>query len=253
MFNTLMSFVGAASVAILACGSGAQAAAVPATISAAVADASRPAADRERDANRRPAELIAFAGLKRGEHVAELLPGTGYFTRIFSKIVGDTGVVYALVPPPRPNAPPGAPSMGAAAEAIAADPNYKNVRVVPLTSPAPELVDLVWTSDNYHDLHNRPNADLAAFNKTVFDELKPGGTYMVIDHAAAAGAGTSVTGTLHRIDIESVKSEVLAAGFKLAGESDVLRNPDDPHTASIRDASIRGRTDQFVLKFVKPK
>jgi predicted methyltransferase len=252
MLHRLLSFASAASVAMLAFATASQAA-VPAAISAAVADTNRPAADKERDANRKPAEVIAFAGIKKGEHVAELLPGGGYFTRIFSKVVGPTGVVYALVPPPRPDAPPGAPSMGATAEAIAADPNYKNVRVAPITGPAPEPVDLVWTSDNYHDLHNRPNADLAGFNKTVFDELKPGGTYIVIDHAAAPGAGTTATNTLHRIDVDSVKSEVEAAGFKLAGESKVLHNPDDPHTANVRDPSIRGKTDQFVLKFVKPK
>ena len=86
-----------------------------------------------------------------------------------------------------------------------------------------------------------------------FNALKPGGTYIVVDHAAAPGAGTSVTSTLHRIDPEAVKSEVTAAGFVLAGESVVLRNPQDPHTAQVRDPSIRGKTDQFILKFRKPK
>jgi predicted methyltransferase len=111
----------------------------------------------------------------------------------------------------------------------------------------------VWTSQNYHDLHNRPNADLAAFNKNVFDSLKPGGTYIVLDHAAEAGSGTRDTSTLHRIDPEVVKTEVTAAGFKLEGQSDVLKNPQDPHTANVRDPSIRGKTDQFILKFRKPK
>jgi predicted methyltransferase len=225
---------------------------VPAVITEAVADKSRPAEDQARDANRKPAEVLAFAGVHRGEHVAELLPGGGYFTRIFAKVVGDKGVVYAITPPPRPNAPAGAPDPAAAVNLIAAE--NKNVKVVPLNPEklAPEPVDLVWTSDNYHDIHNRPNADLGAFNKAVFDALKPGGIYIVIDHAAAPGAGTSVTSTLHRIDPETVKSEVAAAGFKLVDESTVLKNPDDPHTAGVRDPSIRGKTDQFVLKFRKP-
>jgi predicted methyltransferase len=230
--------------------------AVPAAVRAAVADPNRPDADKQRDADRKPAESVAFAGIKKGDHVADLLPGGGYFTRIFSKIVGDKGVVYALVPPPRPNAPPGAPDFAAPLNAIAADPNYKNVRVAPINQGGaltPEPVDVVWTSLNYHDLHNRPNADLHAFNQSVFNALKPGGTYIVVDHAAAPGAGTSVTSTLHRIDPEAVKSEVTAAGFVLAEESDVLRNPQDPHTAQVRDPSIRGKTDQFILKFRKPK
>jgi predicted methyltransferase len=222
---------------------------IPAAISAAVADAGRPDEDKQRDANRKPAETIAFAGVKKGDHVAELLPGRGYFTRILSKVVGDKGVVYALVPPQRPNGPDPA---AAIAPVAAAD---KNVKVATLGQDklAPEPVDVVWTSQNYHDLHNRPNADLAAFNKNVFDALKPGGTYIVLDHTAEAGSGTRDTSTLHRIDPETVKAEVTAAGFKLEGSSDVLKNPQDPHTAGVRDPSIQGKTDQFILKFRKPK
>jgi predicted methyltransferase len=225
---------------------------VPAAVSAAVADSARPAADKERDANRKPAEVVAFAGIKSGDHVAELLPGGGYFTRIFSKVVGDKGVVYAITPMRRPDAPAGAPDPAAGANAIAAD--YKNVKVSTLNPEklAPEPVDLVWTSLNYHDVHNRPNADLGAFNKAVFDALKPGGTYIVIDHAAEKGSGTRDTSTLHRIDPDVVKKEVTAAGFTFEGESNVLRNSQDPHTAGVRDASIRGKTDQFVFKFKKP-
>jgi predicted methyltransferase len=257
MLRGVISLALAGCVALLTVGPQARAAdAVPAAVRAAVADPNRPDTDKQRDADRKPAESVAFAGIKKGDHVADLLPGGGYFTRIFSKIVGDKGVVYALVPPPRPNAPPGAPDFAAPLNAIAADPNYKNVRVAPINQGGaltPEPVDVVWTSLNYHDLHNRPNADLHAFNQSVFNALKPGGTYIVVDHAAAPGAGTSVTSTLHRIDPEAVKSEVTAAGFMLAGESDVLRNPQDPHTAQVRDPSIRGKTDQFILKFRKPK
>jgi predicted methyltransferase len=225
---------------------------IPAAVTAAVADKGRPDADKERDANRKPAEVVAFAGIKKGDKVVELLPGGGYFTRIFSKVVGDKGVVYALAPPRRPDAPAGAPDPAAAVTAIAAD--YKNVKVGSITDGkwAPEPVDVVWTSDNYHDVHNRPNADLMAFNKNAFDALEPGGTYIVIDHAAAAGSGLRDTSTLHRIDPEVVKSEVTAAGFTFAGQSDALHNPGDPHTAGVRDPSVRGKTDQFVFKFRKP-
>jgi predicted methyltransferase len=250
-------FMAAALVAAPFLGSGAWAAGkIPAPIAAAVADTSRPATDTGRDAARKPAEMLALAGVKPGETVAELLPGGGYFTRMLSLVVGPKGHVYALNPPPRPNPAGGAP-MPSPIETLASDPHYGNISVLPLSAimadpPTAPKVDLVWTSDNYHDLHNQPNADLAAFNRHVFDTLKPGGVYIVIDHAAAPGHGAGDTGTLHRIDAETVKSEVQSVGFKLAGSSDAAHNPDDPHTANVRDPSIRFHTDEFALKFVKP-
>jgi predicted methyltransferase len=228
----------------------------PDVISTAIADASRPDADKQRDANRKPAETLAFAGVKPGDRVAELLPGAGYFTRLFSKIVGPGGRVYALVPAPSPDAPPDALDRAARVKAIAADPNYPNVSVVvePFAQlKAPEPVDLVWTSQNYHDLHNFPGVDVAVFNQMVFEALKPGGTYLVLDHAAEPGSGVRDTATLHRIDSETVKKEVLAAGFVFAGGSDVLRQADDSHAVKVFDPSVRGKTDQFILKFRKPK
>ncbi|MEJ1962357.1 MAG: methyltransferase [Gammaproteobacteria bacterium] len=246
----------ALAVVLLSSTTGAFAAApkVPAAVSAAVADAGRPQADKDKDSGRKPAESVAFAGIKKGEKVADLLPGQGYFTRIFSKVVGDSGVVYAVPPPPRPNAPAGAPNP---MEVLAADPAYKNVKVVtssPMDLKLPEPVDVVWTSLNYHDLHNAPNDAISAFNKGVFNALKPGGTYIVIDHAAAPGSGARDTSALHRIDPEVVKTEVTAAGFVLAAEGDFLKNPADPHTANVHeDGPLRWHTDQFILKFTKPK
>ncbi len=235
---------------------------IPAPVAAAVADSSRPAADTDRDAARKPAEMVAFAGVKRGQQIVELLPGGGYFTRILSLTVGPKGHIYALGFPPRPapaggSAPAMAMSMASPLDMLAKDPHYPNITVLTIAAlntdpPGVPQVDLVWTSDNYHDLHNGPTADIAAFNKHVFSVLKPGGVFVVIDHAAAAGHGTSDTSTLHRIDPEAVKTEVEAAGFKLAGSSDAAHNPDDPHTAAVRDGSIRGHVDQFALKFVKP-
>lgn len=228
----------------------------PDAISASVADANRPESDKERDANRKPAETLAFAGVHPGDRVAELLPGAGYFTRLFSKTVGAGGHVYALVPAPSPTAPADALDRAARVKAIAADPNYSNVSVVvePFAQlKAPEPVDLVWTSQNYHDLHNFPGVDVAVFNQLVFEALKPGGTYLVLDHAAEPGSGARDTSTLHRIDAETVKKEVLAAGFVFVGGSDLLRQADDPHTVKVFDPSVRGKTDQFILKFRKPK
>jgi len=223
--------------------------AVPAYISAAVADSARPTEDKQRDADRKPAETLAFAGVKPGDTVIEIAPGKGYYTRLLSAVVGPKGKVYATTSPPKPDAPP--PPV----QAIAADPHYGNVtvslqRVADLKLP--QGVDLVWTSLNYHDFHNIPDVDVATINRAVFAALKPGGTYLVLDHAAEAGSGLRDTSTVHRIDEETVKQEVTAAGFKLIGESDILRNKSDPHTAKVFDPEIRGHTDQFVLKFKKP-
>jgi predicted methyltransferase len=222
---------------------------IPAYISAAVADSARPAEDKQRDADRKPAETLAFAGVKPGKTVVEIAPGRGYYTRLLSAVVGPQGKVYAVTSPPKPDKPP--PPV----QAIAADPHYGNLTVImqPVADvKLPQGVDVVWTSLNYHDFHNIPDVDVATINRDVFAALKSGGTYFVLDHAAEAGSGTRDTNTLHRIDEETVKKEVTAAGFKLVGESDILRNKSDPHTAKVFDPEIRGHTDQFVLIFKKP-
>src|SRR3984957_10173872 len=234
---------------------GASAASIPDNIAAAIADPSRPDADKQRDADRKPGETLAFTGVKPGAQVAELLPGGGYFTRLFSKAVGGSGHVYAVVPAPLPNAPADAPDFAARVKAIAADPNYSNVSVTvepfsELALPAP--VDLVWTSQNYHDLHNFPGLDVAMFNKMVFDDLKPGGIYLILDHSAEAGSGLRDTKTLHRIEAETVKNGVLAAGFVFVGGSNLLHQQGDNRALKVFDPAVRGKTDQFILKFRKP-
>ena len=255
MIRNLLIPAAALAAALTLAAAHAGAASIPKNIAAAVADGNRPDADKQRDENRKPAETLAFTGVKPGEQIAELLPGSGYYTRIFSKAVGGSGHVYALVPAPPPNAPADAPDRAAAVKAIAADPNYSNVSVVvepfsQLAAPAP--VDLVWTSQNYHDLHNIPGLDIRMFNKRVFDGLKPGGVYLILDHNAETGSGTRDTKTLHRIDAEAVKQELLAAGFVFVGSSDLLHQAGDNHTLKVFDPTIRGKTDQFILKFRKP-
>jgi predicted methyltransferase len=226
--------------------------AVSPAAAAAVAELSRPDADRARDADRKPGEVVTFAGIKPGDKVAEVMPGGGYFTRIFSKVVGDKGIVFAMVPARPANAPANAPDFAAGVKAIAASPGYGNIRVVAMEGEKFDPVDVAWTSLNYHDFHNRPNADLMAFNKNIFNALKPGGTYIVIDHAAQDGSGGRDTGTLHRIDPALVKSEVLQAGFEYVGESNALRNPADAKDKGVREVP-RGKSDQFVYKFRRPK
>lgn len=256
--NTIRLLSGFAAVAAAAAALATLAAAhaspaVPSYIAAAVANPDRPAADRQRDAARKPAEVIAFSQMRPGSVVADIIPREGYYDRIFAGVVGSTGHVYGFSPtelgkilktPLPPNG--GTP-----------DPKFPNFTA--LVAPAndfdpPVPVDLVWLSDNYHDFHDPffAPADIARINAAVFKALKPGGIYLILDHAAEKGSGLRDTNTLHRIDEAAVKAEVEAAGFQLVGESDVLRNPADDHTKKIFDPAIRGRTDQFVLRFRKP-
>jgi predicted methyltransferase len=243
-----------AAVAAMALSSAGAALAAPtAAVTAAVADKGRPAEDTARDADRKPAEMLDFAGVKPGQTVADFLPGGGYFTRIFAKAVGPKGTVYAIISEAQAankDKPP-------AVAAIAADANYGNVKVVAAnfqTFTLPTPADVIWTSQNYHDLHlTRLNLDVAAVNKAVFNALKPGGYYVVLDHAAPAGTPVDAANTLHRIDPAIVKTELEAAGFKLVAESKVLRNPKDDYTKNVFDPAVRGHTDQFIYKFQRPK
>ena len=228
----------------------------PAYVSAAVANPARPAADTARDPDRKPLAVLTFSGVKPGDKVGEFIPGGGYYTRLLSAVVGPSGHVYGLWPAGMMAASP-PPAMIAANAAIA--PNVSAIGYGAELG-TPEKLDVVWTSENYHDFHNNfrgapagaPPPDMAAFNHAVFVALKPGGTYLIEDHAAAAGAGTSTTSTLHRIDPAAVKAEVEAAGFILVSQSDMLRNPADPHAAPIFDAAIKGHTDKLLFRFKKP-
>jgi len=221
----------------------------PEAIVAAVADAERPEADKARDAARKPAEIVAFAGVRPGDKVAEFLPGGGYYTRILARAVGPDGHVYALVPAGFAQRPGGLDALNALAA------QYGNVTVVAtdLTSfTLPEPVDLAWTTENYHDMHNGPTPSFAGVNESTFRALKPGGIYFVEDHAAAPGTGIADTSTLHRIEPAAVIEEMAAAGFTLDAQSDLLANPDDPKTVGVRDPSVQGETEKFALRFRKP-
>jgi predicted methyltransferase len=228
----------------------------PDNIALALADPARPADQVARDGARKPADVIAFSGMKAGDRVGDFMSGNAYFTRIFSRVVGPSGRVYAFVPDEEVKNC--APDEVAGSRAIAVDPAYANVKVSfgPVNDyGAPEKLDIVWTAQNYHDLHDpfMGPADITVLDKRIFDALKPGGVFVVIDHVAEPGSGLHDTNTLHRIDPAAIVAEVEAAGFKLAGESGVLRNPADRHTLRVFDPAIRGHTDQVVLKFVKPE
>jgi len=211
---------------------------------AAVADSRRPAVDVARDVLRKPAEIVAFAGVRRGDVVAEIAPGGGYYTRILAETVGPEGKVYALMPAFFADRPGGLDAINALAA------QYPNVEVVVADFAAldlPQPVDLVWTTENYHDF---ANGNIAAINASAFQALKPGGIYFVEDHSAP-GTGLTATSTLHRIDPAAVTEQVIAAGFALEAHSDLLRNPADPHTANPRD--VQPTSDKFALRFRRPQ
>jgi predicted methyltransferase len=234
-------------------GTSALAAPLPPKVAAAADDPAR-ASDKAADTRRHGPELMAFTHVKSGDKVLELIPGGGYFTRLFSRIVGPKGHVYAIWPQPYANED--VPDVNNLKAASAKAP-WTNVSV--LIQPAdkltvPESVDVVFTSQNYHDYPDKfmGKIDPSVLNKAVFRALKPGGTYLIIDHAAEAGSGMRDTDTLHRIDAATVKQQVVAAGFKFEGESQLLRNPADDHKKLVFDPSVRGKTDQFVYRFSKP-
>ncbi len=202
-------------------------------------------------------ELIRFARVDAGSTVIDVYPGDGDWTRLFSDIVGPEGKVYSFVPAEVAhfkNDPVGQ------MRTLAMEPGRENVDVVSadlvamlnVTQPA----DVLWMHLFYHDLHTKliqaKGATTDDFNRAVYERLKPGGSYVIMDHAAAAGSGAGDTQSLHRIDPASVREEVEAAGFVLDGESTILANTNDPHSSKVFDPSIKGETDRFAYRFVKP-
>lgn len=225
--------------------------ATPTYVTKAVADPTRPADQRERDAVRLPTETIVFAGVKPGMTVAEFVPGSGYYTRMLADVVGPKGHVYTMendkwVGAIKPDDP------------LATGGKLKNVTMTAApfgTVKFPKPLDVAWIVQNYHDMKiaKYGTVDTLAFDRAVFAALKPGGTFFILDHDAAPGTDVSAIEKLHRIEKAQVIREVTAAGFKLAGEGTFLRHPSDDRTLSIFDDAIKGKTDQYALKFVKPR
>lgn len=227
----------------------------PPAVAAALADPARPQADRDRDAARQPAEIIALAGIKPGAKVADFIMGGGYWTRILSGVVGPKGRVYAYQP---------AEFIGFRAaygteqdEAVKGRANVVADRQSLATFAVPPAsVDAIITVQNWHDLHLKmsPPTFGGVMAQRLFAALKPGGVLLVVDHVGLnTGGAFADADTLHRGDPVATRKEIEAAGFQFASESKLYAHPDDPKTALVFDPAIRGKTDQFIYKFVKPK
>lgn len=201
-------------------------------------------------------ELIRFARVETSSTVIDVYPGNGDWTRLFSDVVGPEGRVYSFVPAEVAHFKDD--PLGRM-RTLTKEPGRENVEAVSADLVAmPEVTqpaDVLWLHLFYHDLHTaliqKKGATATQFNRAVYERLKPGGSYVIIDHAAA-GAGTSDAQSLHRIDPTSVRAEVEAAGFVLEAQSTMLANKDDPHAIKVFDPSIKGKTDRFAYRFVKP-
>jgi predicted methyltransferase len=226
---------------------------VPADLSAIVNAIDRWESDRDLDAGRHPGELLAFLDLSPGMRVAEIFAGKGYTTELLARRVGPTGKVWA-------QNPPGVPKfVGMQLTDRLAKPVMESVTRVDSAAAAPlpadaRNLDAVVSVLAYHDTVWL-GVDRDAMNKSVFDALKKGGEYVIVDHSAAAGRGTSDAKKLHRIEESVVVREVVRAGFRAAGSASFLRNPDDTrdwNDAPSAAGDKRGTSDRFVLKFVRP-
>jgi predicted methyltransferase len=224
---------------------------LPSNIAAAAADPAR-AAQASADALRHGPEILAFAGVTTGAKVVDLIPGGGYWTQLFAPSVGPGGHVYAVWPAEYVKVD--GDEVGPYAKIAGKYPNVSVLEQPGAQLAAPEKVDLIFTAQNYHDYLDKfmGPIDPMVLNKAAFAALKPGGTYLIIDHVAQAGSGARDTDTLHRIDPAIVKTQVTAAGFQFVGESKLLANASDDHAKKVFDPSIRGKTDQFIYKFRKP-
>ena len=221
----------------------------------AVANPERPAADRERDANRRPADVLEFATIAPGMVVLDLFSGGGYYTEIIAAIVGEEGHVDAHSNAAYLN------FVGDEFKDRHANERLQNVSVLMAENNELDLepgrYDAVFLSLTYHDFYlpaadGWPEIDIDKLLAELFEGLKPGGVITIIDHYAARGSSTASANELHRIDPAIVVSGMQAAGFVLDETSDLLRNPDDDLSMSVFDPALRGQTDRFILRFRKP-
>jgi predicted methyltransferase len=224
------------------------------TIASAVAAKDRPAGSVALDANRKPAEILKFMGLKPGMKAFDLLTGTGYYAEIMGRAVGPKGSVVAYSPATYNPEP-----IKAAFATLT--PRVPNVRLVnnPAEAFVPNSYDFTMIHLNYHDFYFEseafkiPRTDPDVVLKTLFATMKPGGIVAVVDHVGPAGDTRAIVDKVHRIDPETVKADFKRAGFVFDGASNALRMPSDDLSKNVFDPAIRGKTDRFAFRFRKPK
>lgn len=222
-------------------------------VNAEQTDPGRPAAFADLDPLRGPASLLAFAQIEEGEKVGDYIMGGGYWTRILSHVVGPDGRVYAFQPTELIEF---RPDYGKEQDAAVAG----RANVIPLRGPLaapsfPELLDTVIVFQNLHDLYlgALPEGTATQAIAALYAALKPGGTLLIVDHSSVDGAGIAAANSLHRMDKQVAITALTNVGFVLEVEQNFYRQTDDPRTASVFDAGIRGGTDRFTLRFRKPR
>jgi predicted methyltransferase len=237
-------------------------------IAAVVASPDRSAGDRFNDQRRKPAEMLAFIGVRPGMTALDVSAARGYTTELLARAVGPNGRIYGQARPPAPNRtlpaqpegaaappPPGTPPALPTFAERQKNPALANMTLVqrPFEDPVPPdaegKLDVVTLMFNYHDMGHL-GVDRAKMNAAIYKGLKPGGVYVIADHSGRPGTGISESGTLHRVEEAFVVKEVEAAGFKLASRGDFLRNPADPRDRNTPEPAMP--KDEFVLKFVRP-
>ena len=228
-------------------------AAKPAPTASWLADPLRSDDMRKLDEGRKPAEVLAFAGVKPGQTVLDFFAGSGYYSILLARAVGPKGMVFAANPPGENDPKAWEPLAGKIPQL------HVMVAEVAQMQYAPRSLDLIFTNLNYHDLYwesekyHFPRVDVPKVLAAWFTQVKPGGHVVIIDHAANPGGDPrEVADKLHRIDAERVKADMAAAGFVLEGESAVLRRSEDDRTKLVFDPAVRGKTDRFMLKFRRP-
>jgi predicted methyltransferase len=216
---------------------------------ALVAAPDRSAADRENDKRRDPIDMLNFIQPRTGMKILDMGAGAGYSTELMARAAGPSGMVYGQNPPDQFE------KARQAFDERAKGPGMMNAvqDVRPFDDPVPPGVhdlDMVTFLFFYHDTTYLP-VDRALMNKRLFDALKPGGILAIADYSGRPGDDVSIGKSLHRIDENIVKREVEAVGFKLVGEGQFLRHPEDKRdTLSSRSPTP---IDEFILKFEKPR
>ncbi|MDI7774918.1 methyltransferase [Asticcacaulis sp. EMRT-3] len=216
-------------------------------LAAALARPDRPAGQKAADATRASENRFLFSYIHPGDHVLDLGAGGGYASMLLSAAVCG-GSVDSQNPAQWDKTPEARATMAQAR------PNIHLLEVDFDKVPVPATpYDAIFIGTIYHDTYNMPGANGGAMDKALYATLKPSGLVILVDHAAARGAGTTQTNTLHRIDKQVVLDDFKAAGFDLIVDSDALANPADDHTLKVFDPLIRGHTDRMALVFKKPE